>query len=68
MGGLWESRYTASMDEPPKKQGVCAKLAYGGILFTAAACMFFAARHVRVTESKKEYEDSEGMTENEKEV
>ena len=27
---------------------VCAKLAYGGILFAAAACMFFAARYFRI--------------------
>ena len=29
---------------------VCAKLAYGGILFAAAACMFFAARNFRIAE------------------
>ena len=29
---------------------VCAKLAYGGILFVAAICMFFAARHFRSAE------------------
>ena len=29
---------------------VCAKIAYGGILFAAAACMFFAARNFRIAE------------------
>ena len=33
---------------------VCAKLAYGGILFAAAACMFFAARYFRIAEEKNE--------------
>lgn len=33
--------------------GLCAKLAYGGILFAAAACMFFAARSFRIAEDKK---------------
>ena len=31
---------------------VCAKLAYGGILFTSAFCMFFAARYFRIAEDK----------------
>ena len=29
---------------------VCARIAYGGILFAAAACMFFAAHNFRVAE------------------
>ena len=33
---------------------VCAKIAYGGILFAAAACMFFAARNFRIAENKSE--------------
>lgn len=33
---------------------VCAKLAYGGILFAAAACMFFAARHFRIAEDRED--------------
>ena len=33
---------------------VCAKIAYGGILFAAAACMFFAARYFRIAEDKNE--------------
>ena len=42
---------------------VCAQLAYGGILFAAAACMFFAARNFRIAEEKKQ----EIETEDEKE-
>ena len=38
---------------------VCAKLAYGGILFAAAACMFFAARSFRIAEDKAEKENQE---------
>ena len=33
---------------------ICAKLAYGGILFAATACMFFATRNFRIAEDKKE--------------
>ena len=36
---------------------VCAKIAYGGILFAAAACMFFAARHFRIAEGRKDKDD-----------
>lgn len=32
---------------------VCAKPAYGGILFAAAACLFFAARHFRIEEDRE---------------
>ena len=46
---------------------VYAKLAYGGILFASAACMFFAARNFRIAEDKREYEDQEGTAEHEKE-
>lgn len=38
---------------------VCAKLAYGGILFAAAACMFFTARSFRIAEDKAENENQE---------
>ena len=31
---------------------VCAKIAYGGILFAAAVCMFFAARNFRIAEDR----------------
>lgn len=31
---------------------VCAKLAYGGIMFASAVCMFFAARSFRIAEDK----------------
>ena len=34
---------------------VCAKLAYGGILFAAAACMFFAARNFRIAEDRDDH-------------
>ena len=33
---------------------VCAKLAYGGIFFAAAACMFFAARSYRIAEDRED--------------
>ena len=46
---------------------VCAQLAYGGILFAAAACMFFAARNFRIAEDKKEEKKQEIETEDEKE-
>ena len=47
---------------------VCAKLAYGGILFAAAACMFFAARNYRIAEDKSENKIQEAETEHEKEA
>ena len=37
----------------------CAKIAYGGILFAAAACMFFAARNFRIAEDKNQEIDTE---------
>ena len=42
---------------------VSVKIAYGGILLVAAACMFFAARNFRIAEDKKQ----ESETEHEKE-
>ena len=33
---------------------VGAKLAYGGILFAATACMFFAARYFRIAEDRED--------------
>lgn len=38
---------------------VCAKLAYGGILFASAACMFFAARLFRIAEDREDGEKHE---------
>ena len=32
---------------------LCAKIAYGGILFAATDCMFFAARNFRIAEDRK---------------
>ena len=46
---------------------VCAKPAYGGVILTAAACMFFAAHSFRIAEDKKECENQEAETEHEKE-
>ena len=46
---------------------VCAKIAYGCILFAAAACMFFAARNFRIAEDKKENENQGEETDHEKE-
>ena len=45
---------------------ICAEIAYGGILFAAAACMFFAARSFRIAEDKKEEERPETEAEHEK--
>lgn len=42
---------------------ICAQIAYGGILFTAAACMFFSARNFRIAEDKKKNENQEAETE-----
>ena len=41
---------------------VCAKIAYGGILFAAAACMCFATRNFRIAEDRDDHKrlDSEG--------
>lgn len=38
---------------------LCAKQAYGGILFAAAAGMFFASNSFRVAEDQKELEENE---------
>ena len=38
---------------------VCAKLAYGGILFVAAACMFFTARNFRIAQDRENGEKHE---------
>lgn len=46
---------------------ICAQIAYGGISFAAAACMFFAARNFRIAEDKKENENQGAETEHEKE-
>ena len=37
----------------------CTKIAYGGILFAAAACMFFAARNFRIAEDENQEIDTE---------
>lgn len=44
-----------------------AKLAYGGILFASAACMFFAARNFRIAEDRKANENQKTETEHEQE-
>ena len=36
---------------------VCTKLAYGGILWAAAFCMFLAAYSFRIAENQKETEE-----------
>ena len=36
---------------------LCASVAYGGILWAAASCMFFAARLFRQMENKKQDEE-----------
>ena len=46
---------------------ICAKLAYGGLLFAAAACTFFAARNFRIAEDEKETENQEPETDHDKE-
>ena len=37
----------------------CTKIAYGGILFAAATCMFFASRNFRIAEDKNQEIDTE---------
>lgn len=34
---------------------LCASLAYGGLLWAAASCMFFGAYHFRLRENKKNH-------------
>lgn len=46
---------------------ICAKIAYGGILFASAVCMFFAACNFRIAEDRKENENQEAETEHEQE-
>ena len=46
---------------------LCVKPAYGGAMFAAAACMFFAARNFRIAEDKKENENQGEETDHEKE-
>lgn len=36
---------------------VCVKIAYSGILFAAAACMFFAARNFRIAENRNDQDN-----------
>ena len=36
---------------------ICTKIAYGGIFFAAAACMFFAARSFRIKENNDDSEE-----------
>ena len=38
---------------------VCAKIAYGGILFAAASCMFFAARYFRIAQDREDKDSIE---------
>ena len=39
---------------------ICTKLSIGGVLWAAAACMFFSAYHFRIRENKeKEASDDE---------
>ena len=42
---------------------ICTELAIGGVLWAAAACMFFSAYHFRIRENKeKEASDDESKT------
>ena len=34
---------------------ICVKPAYGGVLFAAASCMFFAARNFRIAEDRDDH-------------
>ena len=38
---------------------ICAKPAYGGILFATAACMFLAARSFRIAEDREDKDNIE---------
>ena len=44
---------------------ICVELTYGGILFAAAACMFFAARNFRNAEDRKENDHPASETQHE---
>lgn len=43
-----------------------AKIAYSGIMFAAAACMFFAARYFRISEDRKDKDAVGEETDHEK--
>ena len=45
----------------------CVKISFGGILFAAASCMFFAASSFRIAEDKRENENQGAETDYEKE-
>lgn len=45
---------------------VCVKIAYGGILFAAAACMFFAARNFRIAEDRNDQDNAGEEADHEK--
>ena len=38
---------------------VCARLAYGGILFAAASCMFFAVHYFRIAQDREDKDNIE---------
>lgn len=40
---------------------LCSGLACGGVLWAAAACMFFTARSFRIAEDRKETEKAEDL-------
>lgn len=42
---------------------ICAQIAYGGILFAAAACMFFSAHNFRIAEDQTKNENQKAETE-----
>lgn len=65
-----EDKYTASqlltgagglMTVSGVLMALCSGLTYGGILWAAAACMFFAARSFRIAEDQKETEKTEDL-------
>ena len=45
---------------------ICVKIAYSGILFAAAACMFFAARNFRIAEGRNDKDNVEEEADHEK--
>ena len=46
---------------------ICAKLAYGGVLFATAACMFFAARNFRIAEDRDDHKRLQSESSHEQE-
>lgn len=38
---------------------ICGKIAYGGVFWVSASCMFIASYNIRIAENKKESDDKD---------